>query len=251
MKTLLLLPNILHEASIWSYTPPKFDALIAESLKGGHCFLKRMNLPPCPIYLLNEHSQNIQELTKLPHNVVGLISDAGLPCLADPGADLVRWARDRGVDIETWVGPTSLMMALQLSGLSGQRFCFHGYAPRHKGEIQDWLSHLDHTFTHLFIETPYKTEATLRQLLDLLPRDSILCVATELMGPDQTVNTYSLEQWKYHYIQGSLSKRRAVFVLRINGIRPTRFHTRSTQHISQQDRKLRITARRNGNRNGR
>lgn len=213
MKKLILLPNALHEESTWSYTTADIDALIAESNKGGYQFLKRFGLPKRPIYLLNEHTQKPAELIKIPEATVGLISDAGLPCLADPGSAVVQAAHRAGIVVETVPGPSSLMMALQLSGFSGQAFTFHGYFPREEKELTALLKKLGPE-THLFIETPYKTHKTFNLLLKHLPHKAQLCIAYELMGPRAYVRTDTIENWRkapFPYQKG-----RAVYVLRFS-----------------------------------
>ena len=213
MKKLVLLPNVLHEESTWSFMPPKIDALIAESEKGGRQFLKRFHLAPCPIYLLNEHTKDPDKLVRIPEEIVGLISDAGLACLADPGAHVVAAARRSGISIDSIPGPSSLMLALQLSGFSGQAFTFHGYFPREEKELALILKRLEVKKTHLFIETPYRTQKLFELLLKFLPESASLCVAFELMGPAECVRTETVRNWKKSGI--SFPKGRAVFVISI------------------------------------
>lgn len=211
MQKLILLPNLLHEESMWSFTPPPIDALIAESEKEGYAYLKRFQLPKVPVYLLNEHTKNPAELLQIPQPVVGLISDAGLPCLADPGSQLVALARKKGMTIEAIPGPCSIVMALQLSGFSGQKFAFHGYFPREEKEIGNKLKSLPREMAHLFIETPYRTEKVVKMLLSLLSSQDQLCLALELMGPNQQVETHSIQEWKNR--PTPTGKPRAVFVI--------------------------------------
>ncbi|CAM0117348.1 SAM-dependent methyltransferase [Rhabdochlamydiaceae symbiont of Dictyostelium giganteum] len=196
MKKLYLLPNILHEESPWRYTPPSIDALIAESHKGGYLFLKKFALPSVPIYLLNEHTKDIEELLALTENTVGLISDAGLPCLADPGSVMVERAFKKGIEVEAIPGPSSITMALQLSGFSGQLFTFHGYFPREEHDIAKLPKTLHPLYTHLFIETPYKLEKTFQKLLKFFPSTVKIGVALELMSPSSFVEVHSVAEWK-------------------------------------------------------
>lgn len=212
MKKLILLPNILHEESTWSYTPPHIDALIAESDKGGYQFQNRFKMPKCPVYLLNEHTQKPAELIKIKEEVVGLISDAGLPCLADPGALVVEAAHRAGIIVDAVPGPSSIMMALQLSGFSGQSFTFHGYFPREEQVLASLLKKLDRE-THIFIETPYKTYKIFDLLIKHLPLHAKLCIAVELMGPHAYVRTDSVEGWKKKPIP--MQKGRAVYLIHL------------------------------------
>jgi 16S rRNA (cytidine1402-2'-O)-methyltransferase len=211
MKKLILLPNSLHEESSWSYTPPRIDALIAESEKGGYQYLKRFGIPKVPVYLLNEHTEKPAELLKITEETVGLISDAGLPCLADPGSALVTAARKKGIEVETIPGPCSLMMALQLSGFSGQSFSFHGYFPREEKDLIAKIRSLPKGMAHLFIETPYRTEKLFKLLLAILQPQDQLCIALELMGPNSFAETRSVQEWKNHSLPSG--KPRAVFVI--------------------------------------
>lgn len=211
MKKLYLLPNLLHETSTWAYTPPSLDALIAESEKGGWTFLKKFSLPQIPIHLLNEHTPDVTPLVKLPHDTVGLVSDAGLPCLADPGSSLVNAARRQGITVETVPGPCSITMALQLSGFNCQAFAFHGYFPREEKELVAKIKTLSSAMAHLFIETPYRTEKIFQALLKILDPQDLLCIALELMSCEERVETYSVSEWRKR--STSLGKARAVFVI--------------------------------------
>jgi 16S rRNA (cytidine1402-2'-O)-methyltransferase len=212
MKKLILLPNILHEESVWSYTPPPIDALIAESHKGGYQFQNRFKLPKCPVYLLNEHTEKPAELLQISEDTVGLISDAGLPCIADPGAQVVAAARRAGMAVEAVPGPSSILMALQLSGLSGQMFTFHGYFPREEKILASLLKKLG-SGTHIFIETPYKTHKVFELLLKHLPPEAQLCVAFELMGPGSYVRTDRVMGWKKQPLP--VQKGRGVFLMEL------------------------------------
>jgi 16S rRNA (cytidine1402-2'-O)-methyltransferase len=214
MKKLYLLPNSLHEESNWTYTPPHLDALIAESDKGGYQYLKRFGIPKIPVYLLNEHTEKPAELLKITEENIGLISDAGLPCLADPGSPLVAAARKKGIAVEAIAGPNSLMMALQLSGFSGQAFAFHGYFPREEKDLAAKLRSLPKGMAHLFIETPYRTDKLFKMLLAILQSQDQMCVACELMGPNFFVETYAIQEWKNRSLPSG--KPRAVFVIQKN-----------------------------------
>ncbi|MGR3973146.1 MAG: hypothetical protein QRY72_01000 [Candidatus Rhabdochlamydia sp.] len=196
MKKLYLLPNLLHEDSLWRYTPPHLEALIAESHKGGYLFLKRFSLPQIPIYLLNEHTVDLHDLIKIPEAVVGLISDAGLACLADPGSELIALANQKQIEIEAIPGPSSITMALQLCGFSGQQFTFHGYFPRDEKILALLPKTLHPHYTHIFIETPYKIEKTFQKLLNFLPLKTKIGVALELMSPSAFVKVHSIAEWK-------------------------------------------------------
>lgn len=212
--TLLLLPNLIAENAENSSFPPilaekmkTLTHLIAESEKEGRRYLKRFTLT-LPILLLNEHTKDLTELTeplKKGANV-GLISDAGLPCLADPGYQLVAWSRKNNIPVEALIGPSSILLAIMLSGLPSQRFAFHGYLPYQ----------LDKTFKpekqvlHLFIEAPYRNRKTFEKLLAILPKDTQLGIAVDLMAPTQLVDVRRVSDWK---TAPDIDKRPAIFII--------------------------------------
>jgi 16S rRNA (cytidine1402-2'-O)-methyltransferase len=211
MKKLYLLPNVLHEESSWRYTPPAIDGLIAESEKEAYGYFKRFGIPKVAVHLLNEHTERPEELLKIRQENVGLISDAGLPCLADPGSALIDEARKKGIEVQAVPGPCSMILALQLSGFSGQAFAFHGYFPREEKDLIAKIRSLPKGMAHLFIETPYRTEKLFKMLLSILQSHDKLCMALELMGPAQFVETHSIQEWKNRSLPPG--KPRAVFVI--------------------------------------
>lgn len=225
---LLLFPNLLGDLEEHSPFLPSSVAeaartitcLIAESEKAGRRFLRRF-LPQdfrnIPIRLLNEHSSDSDkrelaaEIRK--GGIWGLVSDCGMPCLADPGADLVLLARQSGVEVKTFAGPSSILFALVLSGLGGQHFTFHGYLPKEENALIQYLRKLPSGPTHLFIETPYRNRKMLQTLLNVLDPQMWLCVACDLTLPTEWVQTKKIKDWKALPIP-EIDKRPAVFVIR-------------------------------------
>ncbi len=229
---LYLLPNLLADLPSHSaYLPNSVDAavaqltgLIAENEKEGRRFLRRFTYPSpktfrdIPIRLLNEHStpQDKQELLKeIRHGGIwGLVSDCGMPCLADPGADLVLMAREKGIPVETFAGPSSILIALVLSGLGGQHFTFHGYLPKEENPLIQELKKIEKLpGSQLFIETPYRNQRLLEKILNSLNDQTWLCLACDLTLPTQFVATKKIGQWKKLPLP-DLDKRPCVFVLR-------------------------------------
>lgn len=220
---LYLLPNVLEKEQ--DHTPflPEglsevvrgLDGIIAESEKEARRFLKRFtsDFRYIPIRLLNEHTQEIESL--LPSlqkgERWGLISDAGLPILADPGAVLVRRLHSLKVPIHTYPGPSSLIYALQLSGLSAQNFTFHGYPPKDAAKRKELFRTLPKNHTHLFIEAPYRSDKFLKELVHSLQDETDLSVSWSLTTPDQGVRTDKVSKWKKTL--PSLGKVPAVFVI--------------------------------------
>lgn len=211
---LILLPNLLGEGVDYSYFIPEkvvalissLEGLIAESAKGGRVYLKHFNLlHKMPIALLNEHtsSKEIHDLLQplLRGEKWGLITDCGLPVLADPGAHLVREAYRLNIAVEGFMGPSAIILALMLSGLPGQRFYFHGYFPREEKERKKHIflwekqSH-EERVTQIFIETPYRNKQTFFSLLERLHHHTLLCVASHLTLPDQFLHTATVAEWK-------------------------------------------------------
>ncbi len=232
---LYLLPNLLFEEdSHANQLPSSVDAivaqltgLIAESEKQARKFLRRFAFAPpktfrdVPLRLLNEHSREADKreiLKEIRQGTWGLISDCGMPCLADPGADLVLMAREQGIEVNTFAGPSSILMALVLSGLSGQHFTFHGYLPKEETLLVQELRKIEklsarEKSTHLFIETPYRNVKMFHKLLDTLQDSTLLCIACDLTSPAQSVQTKKIGNWKKSAAP-EIDKRPTVFLFR-------------------------------------
>lgn len=233
--TLYLLPNLLAEDGKLEDLPStivhvviQLDALIAESEKGARRFLKLFTFPfpktfrDVPIHLLNEHTEpgGAQALVNkiAAGGKWGLISDAGMPCLADPGADLVFQARRKGLHIQALAGPSSPLLALVLSGLGGQRFTFHGYLPKEKERLICSLKEMERASqkersVHLFIEAPYRNEKLLTHLLAFLDGKTLLSIASSLTSLEENIAVYTIAEWKKRGAI-SLDGRPVIFLLR-------------------------------------
>lgn len=215
--TLVLLPNLLgpwKEAenvlpkSVWEAVS-LLDGLIAESPQKGRSYLHhfRTKLPPnqIPLAVFNEHTPKedidfflkpVQEGGRW-----GVVSDAGLPGIADPADKLVFRARQLNLKVEALVGPSSLMQALLLSGLPAQRFSFHGYPPkdpeRCKQCIASWQRQgAKEKATQMLIEAPYRNNALFQRLLEVLLPTTYLCVASDLTMDEERVLTYTVGAWR-------------------------------------------------------
>ncbi len=227
--TLLLLPNLLGSLSDHTSFLPcavdrameTIDGLIAESEGGGRSYLKRFRTKKkphlMPIALLNKHS-SFDQLDFLLEPIIagetwGVVSDAGLPCLADPGSALVLRARQLNIAIEAFPGPSSITHALMLSGLPGQRFTFHGYISRERvQELKTWQRAAQkQKSTQIFIETPYRNLATLQESLNILDPNTLFCLATDLTLPSQKVWVYPVKVWRKRTLP-PLSKRPTIFL---------------------------------------
>ncbi len=132
---------------------------------------------------------------------LGLISDAGAPSIADPGHRLVRVAQKKGIRCIPLVGPSSVFLALMASGLNGQSFAFYGYLPKERGQKRKKIKTLERIAqntrqTQIFMETPYKNQGMLEDILDICEEETLLCIAQEVMSEDEYIVTKSIKEWK-------------------------------------------------------
>lgn len=145
----------------------------------------------------------------------GLVSEAGCPAVADPGALLVRRAHEKGVRVVPFVGPSSILLALMASGLNGQSFAFHGYLPTDAGERAKRLRDLEQRSrkekqTQIFIETPYRNKAMLDALLQHCDASTLLCVAVDVTQDGEQIVTHRVKGWPQARVE--LHKRPAIFL---------------------------------------
>ena len=148
--------------------------------------------------------------------VIGIISDAGCPGIADPGQALVAIAQEMQVPVKPLVGPSSILLALMASGMNGQSFCFHGYLPIDASARNQAIRSLEqdslkHERTQLFIETPYRNNALLQALLQQLQPGTRLCIAADLTSPTEFIQTRRISEWKKQY--PDLHKRPVLFLI--------------------------------------
>lgn len=168
---------------------------------------------------LNEHTrpEEVEAFSSLfESGDVGLISEAGLPAVADPGALLVELCHRKGVEVVPLVGPSSLMLALMASGLNGQSFAFRGYLPAKTDERRTAIKDVERISRQLgqsqiMIETPYRNDAFFADLLKTLSGTTRVCVAADITLPSQFIRTMTVEQWGRHPLQ--IGKRPCVFII--------------------------------------
>lgn len=187
----------------------ELDYFIVENIRTARRFLKKMD-PSADIssktfYELNEHTPEneingyLQPLRV--GKAVGVMSEAGCPGVADPGASVVALAQAEGFKIVPLVGPSSILLALMASGLNGQRFSFRGYLPVDNSEREKSIKNLEtesrkNDMTQIFIETPYRNMKMMESLVKNLQRDTLLCVASHITSPDESIITKRVEEWK-------------------------------------------------------
>lgn len=171
------------------------------------------------LWEISEHTSR-EEIEKyaliLGQEDAGLISEAGLPAVADPGAMLVEMAHSRDIEVVPMVGPSSLMMALMSSGLNGQNFAFNGYLPVKADARRAAVLALEKTATtrgqsQIIIETPYRNDALLKDILSVCKPQTKLCIAADITCESQMIKTRSIAQWNKEPI--SIGKRPCVFII--------------------------------------
>ena len=228
--SLYLLPNTLGDTAAEAVIPAaalnrarSLEYFIAEDPKSARAFLKRIGFPR-PLQELSmerlDHNTRASELASLLQPVLGgrdagLLSEAGLPAVADPGAALVRLAHETGVRVVPLSGPSSLFLALAASGLEGQRFAFHGYLPVGAAELAASLKDLERQSrrlrqTQLFIETPYRNDRTFAAMVRTLSPATLVCVAADLTLESEAVETRTVAAWRKR--SPALKGRPAVFL---------------------------------------
>jgi 16S rRNA (cytidine1402-2'-O)-methyltransferase len=201
------------------------EVFITEKGKTARQYLKQLQTPipfqNMTFFELNKHT----DLKELPSFLapaielgknVGLMSEAGCPGVADPGADVIRLAHELNLDVVPLVGPSSILLALMASGLNGQTFAFQGYLPIRNPERSKRIQQLEQTAkrdgqTQIFIETPYRNDGFLSDLLKNLSPDTLLCVASDLTLPTQYIRTKSVFNWKRDELP-VLNKRPTIFL---------------------------------------
>ncbi|RNI30235.1 SAM-dependent methyltransferase [Rufibacter immobilis] len=146
----------------------------------------------------------------------GVISEAGCPGVADPGAELARLAHQHGVKVVPLVGPSAILMGLMASGFNGQSFAFHGYLPIEKRDRIQALKQLEKEMvqkdqTQIFMETPYRNRQMVEDLLQHLSKDTKLCIAANITGPNEFIRTLRISDWKGKV--PDLHKQPAVFLI--------------------------------------
>jgi 16S rRNA (cytidine1402-2'-O)-methyltransferase len=230
--TLYLIPCTLGDTPAEQVLPQhvitvarKLKHFVVEQPKTARQFLSALK-PELPIQAmhfatLNEHSDP-KELADLlvpllAGEDVGVISEAGCPGIADPGADLALLAHRKGIRVVPLVGPSSILLALMASGLNGQRFAFHGYLPVAEAERNKAISSLEaesakRKQTQLFIETPYRNEKLFNALIAHCHPQTLLCVATDITLASEQIQTRSIKLWKLQPIP-RLNKRPSLFLL--------------------------------------
>ncbi len=232
LGTLYLIPCTLGDTPAEQVLPQhvinvarKLSHFVVEQPKSARQFLSALKpeqaIQSLHFATLNEHTaaKDVAELLAplLAGHDVGIISEAGCPGIADPGADLVNLAHRKGIRVVPLVGPSSILLALMASGLNGQCFAFHGYLPIAEAERTKAIAKLEAESvklkqTQLFIETPYRNDKMFDALLAHCRPQTLLCVATDITLPGEQIQTRTIAQWKSQP-KPQLNKRPSLFLL--------------------------------------
>jgi 16S rRNA (cytidine1402-2'-O)-methyltransferase len=228
---LYLIPTPLGETGFETGLPAinmqilqQIDTFIVEELRTARRFLRKAGYAKdfelVNFYLLNEHTPDVEAASMLEKALTGqhtgLLSEAGLPCIADPGHIVVRLAHRKGIRVIPLTGPSSIMLALMASGLNGQKFVFHGYLPVKPDERTKALRELEHAAsrdyqTQIFIETPYRNLAMLESIIKTCNPTLVVCIAVDLTLETEWIRSMPVSEWKRQ--KPDLHKRPAVFLL--------------------------------------
>lgn len=204
-------------------TIEQIDHYIVENEKTARRFIKKINSkksqPGLHLELLNKYTEPdiISSFLDpcLAGMDVGILSEAGCPGIADPGADVVKIAHEKGIRVVPLVGPSSIVLAMMASGLNGQNFAFNGYLPIDSNERKKAIKKLEKVSrdihqSQLFIETPYRNDKLLEELLRTLANGTMLCIACDITLPTEYIATKSIGEWKKETI--NLHKRPTLFI---------------------------------------
>lgn len=231
MTKLYLVPNFLSESNWQNVLPAQVYTIltetkffIVEDIRTARRFMKQVNreinIDECTFYEINKRTRSseipdfLAPLEK--GNNVAVISEAGCPGVADPGADVVRLAHQKGFQVVPIVGPSSILLALMASGLNGQNFAFKGYLPVKPTDRIKEIAILEKRVinqkqTQIFIETPYRNNHIITDLLKTCSDSTLLCIAANLTGDNEMVQTKSIGDWKKSV--PDLHKQPAIFLI--------------------------------------
>jgi 16S rRNA (cytidine1402-2'-O)-methyltransferase len=231
MASLYLIPNLLSEAPWQGVLPQPISEIVSnlrffivEDIRNARRFLKKIDpaihIDGLTFFELNKFTTEIQKTEYLKPLTegfdVGLLSEAGCPGVADPGADIVRLAHQCHGRVVPLVGPSSILLALMASGMNGQQFVFHGYLPVKQSERIKKIQQLEKQAfslkqTQIFIETPYRNNQLMADILKTCQPTTLLCIAADLTSENEFIHTQRISDWKKQV--PDLDKRPAIFLI--------------------------------------
>ncbi|MFA5326157.1 MAG: SAM-dependent methyltransferase [Prolixibacteraceae bacterium] len=231
MAKLYMIPTTLGDTSIERVLPPDLTGLISlvqvfivENIRTARRFLKKVNpaivIDDLTFFELNQHTDQ-KEISRFlePNKAgrdIGIISEAGCPGVADPGAEVVKLAHTKNIQVVPLVGPSSILLALMASGMSGQNFAFNGYLPIKNPEKAQQIKMLEKRMqtesqTQIFIEAPYRNLQLLNDLLSVCEPQTMLCVAADITLDTEFILSKPVSYWKTHIPE--IQKRPAIFMI--------------------------------------
>ncbi len=228
---LYLIPTTLGDNEPMEVLPPlvkevieKLDCFIVENEKTARKFIKKISpnksQPSLTIFSLDKYADKLEVNTYLDSCEkgisVGLLSEAGVPAIADPGAEIVKLAHQKRIRVIPLVGPSSIILAMMASGFNGQNFAFNGYLPIDASERKEAIKSLeklskDKNQSQIFIETPYRNEKLFIDLKSTLSPSSKLCVACDITLASEYIKTLEVKNWKNEH--PDLHKRPTIFII--------------------------------------
>jgi 16S rRNA (cytidine1402-2'-O)-methyltransferase len=213
---LYLIPSLLGDTPVENSLPSyniqiicSIDEYIVEDIRSARRFLIKAKIErpidSLTFHVYNEHSKNTDINSVMAGLMngknVGLVSEAGCPSIADPGAEIIQFAHKNNVRVVPLVGPSSILMALISSGLNGQNFAFNGYLPKKEPERIKALRQLESLVwqknqTQIFIETPYRNDSLLKDILNACRDETLVCVASDITLNSEYIKTLTVREWK-------------------------------------------------------
>lgn len=202
----------------------KINIFIVENIRTTRRYIrsldKKKDIDNITFYCFGKHNNIDLEKDILPHIIqgqdVGVISESGLPCIADPGSKIIAYAHDFDINVIPLVGPSSILLALMASGLNGQNFTFNGYLPIDKSERKKSIRRLEERIfrkdqTQIFIETPYRNNQLFEALINTCSKHTKICIATDITTINENIKTKTTLEWKN--IKVIIPKKPTIFIL--------------------------------------
>ena len=234
MASIYLIPTHLSNAPLSNVLPDynfkiikQIKYFIVENIRTARRFLKQVertiNIDELTFFELNEHTDKTLLISYIEpiknNNDIGIISEAGCPAIADPGADIVSIAQEKNIKVVPLVGPSSILLSLMASGFNGQSFAFNGYLPIDKNERINTLKRFEKKIfsesqTQIFIETPYRNVQLVEDICKTLSDNIKLCIAVDITSDSEIIKTKTIRQWKSTIDSiGTIHKKPTIFLL--------------------------------------
>jgi 16S rRNA (cytidine1402-2'-O)-methyltransferase len=228
---LYLIPTLIAEGNVESVIPEgtlsiirRLDHFIVEEIRTARRFLIKAGIlrpiNDLTFIVFNEHSKeltpDVHLACTLEGHDIGLLSEAGVPCVADPGSQIVKAAHELGIRVVPLTGPSSILLALMASGFNGQNFCFIGYLPADTAMRVKKIRELERTIrekdqTQVFIETPYRNLQLFDSLVSVCHEDTLLSIATGISGMEEHIVSQTIRNWRK--TKPDINKKPAIFLL--------------------------------------